>query len=202
MFQRPHRLFRIWLLTKPYVIVYGAREAEKVFTDQSLIDKSGEYAMMQPWLGLGLLTASGAAWRPRRKQLTPTFHYDILKDFMHTFNEQSRVMCRLLTPRSMALDSFDIYQWVLSVRCLNLTADPLPCARWTSYARRPWGGSCTRRHSRRMSTLRRCISELSRIASPHSAESLKSCIGVRSSRGYGRTFFINSSATGGRRLPR
>ena len=57
MFQRPHRLFRIWLLTKPYVVLYGAKEVEKVFTDQSLIDKSDEYRFLHPWLGLALLTA-------------------------------------------------------------------------------------------------------------------------------------------------
>jgi hypothetical protein len=53
--------------------------------------------------------SGGAQWRPRRKQLTPTFHYDILKDFMHVFNEQSRVLCMLLADRALAEESFDMY---------------------------------------------------------------------------------------------
>ena len=57
MFMRPHRMYRIWLFTKPYIILYGAVEIEQVFTNQALIDKSDEYRFMHPWLGLGLLTA-------------------------------------------------------------------------------------------------------------------------------------------------
>lgn len=31
-------------------------------------------------------------WRPKRKLLTPTFHYDILKDFVPVFNEQAKIL--------------------------------------------------------------------------------------------------------------
>lgn len=31
-------------------------------------------------------------WRPRRKMLTPTFHYDILKDFLPIFNHHARIL--------------------------------------------------------------------------------------------------------------
>lgn len=58
MFVEPGRMSRIWLGPKPYILVYGAREAEAVFTNQALIDKSDEYRFLHEWLGLGLLTAS------------------------------------------------------------------------------------------------------------------------------------------------
>lgn len=35
-------------------------------------------------------------WRPRRKLLTPTFHYDILKNFVHVFNYQSEILVQQL----------------------------------------------------------------------------------------------------------
>lgn len=35
-------------------------------------------------------------WKPRRKLLTPTFHYDILKNFVHIFNSQSEIMVNLM----------------------------------------------------------------------------------------------------------
>lgn len=31
-------------------------------------------------------------WRPRRKLLTPTFHYDILKDFVEVYNRHGRTL--------------------------------------------------------------------------------------------------------------
>lgn len=35
-------------------------------------------------------------WRPRRKLLTPTFHYDILKDFIDVFNRQAEILVQRL----------------------------------------------------------------------------------------------------------
>ncbi|KIH64358.1 hypothetical protein ANCDUO_05333 [Ancylostoma duodenale] len=31
-------------------------------------------------------------WRPRRKLLTPTFHYEILKDFVEVYNRHGRTL--------------------------------------------------------------------------------------------------------------
>lgn len=53
-------------------------------------------------------------WRPRRKQLTPTFHYDILKDFLHVFNEQARILCGKLVPKAIDKTEFNIYTFVHS----------------------------------------------------------------------------------------
>ena len=45
--------------------------------------------------GDGLFTSSGAKWRRHRKMLTPTFHFDILKQYIPVYNEVSHklVVC-------------------------------------------------------------------------------------------------------------
>ncbi len=57
MFVKPVRMCRVWLLMKPYILIYGADEVEAVSTNQTLINKSDEYRFLHDWLGLGLLTA-------------------------------------------------------------------------------------------------------------------------------------------------
>lgn len=55
MFQKP-RLHRIWLMVEPFVIVYGAEEAEVILGSNRHVNKSREYQFLHPWMGLGLLT--------------------------------------------------------------------------------------------------------------------------------------------------
>lgn len=39
-------------------------------------------------------------WRPRRKLLTPTFHYDILKDFVDVYNQQAKILIRKIEDKA------------------------------------------------------------------------------------------------------
>ncbi|XP_042897915.1 cytochrome P450 4V2 isoform X2 [Parasteatoda tepidariorum] len=60
------------------------------------IKKAWFYDFLHPWLGFGLLTSHGEKWRHRRKQLTPAFHFSILKDFQPIFNKQSKILADIL----------------------------------------------------------------------------------------------------------
>ncbi|XP_069360280.1 cytochrome P450 4C1-like [Maniola hyperantus] len=76
---------------------YNLEDIEIVLSHSRNITKSKPYRFMAPWLGSGLLISTGNKWHRRRKILTPTFHFDILKSFLKVFEEQSRSMVEELS---------------------------------------------------------------------------------------------------------
>ncbi|XP_045450269.1 cytochrome P450 4C1-like [Melitaea cinxia] len=70
--------------------VYDIRDIEIVLSHSRNIKKSKPYVFIEPWLGTGLLVSTGSKWHRRRKILTPTFHFDILKNFMNVFEEKTK----------------------------------------------------------------------------------------------------------------
>ncbi|NP_001316208.1 docosahexaenoic acid omega-hydroxylase CYP4F3-like [Ictalurus punctatus] len=58
------------------------------------------YGFMRPWLGQGLLLSNGKQWARQRRLLTPAFHFDILKNYIHIFNSSTNIMHRK-PPREM-----------------------------------------------------------------------------------------------------
>jgi cytochrome P450 len=54
-------------------------------------------------------------WRKRRKELTPTFHFKILEEFTHVFNDQANVFVKVLKKHAEDEKSFDMFPYV--TRC-------------------------------------------------------------------------------------
>jgi cytochrome P450 len=73
---------RLYLAHRPYVVLTKADAVEVVLSSHKHISKGPDYRFIQPWLGLGLLTADGERWKARRKMITPAFHFNILEDFL------------------------------------------------------------------------------------------------------------------------
>ncbi|KAI6185701.1 hypothetical protein M3Y98_00052400 [Aphelenchoides besseyi] len=96
LYPKSPRVCLFWNVFSPLLMVYEARIAEKIFTNSAHLNKGQLYDMLKPWLGEGLLTSSAEPWKPRRKLLTPTFHYDILKNFVHIFNKQTDILIEQL----------------------------------------------------------------------------------------------------------
>ena len=59
-------------------------------------EKSFFYKFLHPWFGTGLLTSHGEKWLKRRRLITPTFHFEILNDFLQVMNEQADIMVKQL----------------------------------------------------------------------------------------------------------
>nr|AFK24489.1 cytochrome P450 family 4 protein [Perinereis aibuhitensis] len=104
-------MFKILLGSHAIVVLIKAESVEKLLNSSSHITKSVEYRFLEPWLGTGLLTSTGAKWHSRRKLLTPTFHFRILQDFLEVFNEQSQIMVENLK-KKVGGNKFDIFPYI------------------------------------------------------------------------------------------
>lgn len=92
-------LFRLWLGQEPVVCVWKPEMVELVLGNNFLLEKSYHYNFLRPWLGNGLLTSPGRIWRPRRKLLVPSFHFNILQAFVPVFDRKSKFLVRNIKRR-------------------------------------------------------------------------------------------------------
>ncbi|KAM6893583.1 cytochrome P450 4F3 isoform 1-T1 [Xenentodon cancila] len=69
------------------------------------------YGQLRPWLGQSLLLSNSEEWSRRRRLLTPAFHFDILKNYVATFNSSTDTMHgkwrRLVAEGSTNLEMFE-----------------------------------------------------------------------------------------------
>ena len=70
------------------ILTYSITKAEDaaiVLGSSKHINKSILYEVLHPFLKTGLLTSGGEKWHMRRRMLTPSFHFNILKEFCEIF---------------------------------------------------------------------------------------------------------------------
>uniref|UniRef100_A0A8W7NZQ3 Cytochrome P450 n=1 Tax=Anopheles coluzzii TaxID=1518534 RepID=A0A8W7NZQ3_ANOCL len=103
---------RAWNGPLPYVMISKASAVERILGSQKHIEKSHDYEFLKPWLGTGLLTSAGKKWHPRRKILTPAFHFKILDDFVDIFQEQSAVLVKRLEAELGNEQGFNCFPYV------------------------------------------------------------------------------------------
>ncbi|XP_045768925.1 cytochrome P450 4C1-like isoform X1 [Maniola jurtina] len=73
------------------VNIYNPNDIETILSSTKFIEKQQPYTFLKRWLGQGLLTSYGKKWQVRRKLLTPTFHFNILRKFFRTFEEETKI---------------------------------------------------------------------------------------------------------------
>jgi len=96
----------------PVLQVCGPRLAREVFSSSKHSTKGFFYVPLRPWLGLGLLTASGEKWKIMRRLTTPAFHFEVLHRFLDVMNEQSEVMIQRLGEHAGKDEIFDVFDYV------------------------------------------------------------------------------------------
>ncbi|KYB27581.1 putative cytochrome P450 4d14-like Protein [Tribolium castaneum] len=69
---------------------------ELLLSNNRILSKSLNYQYARNWLGNGLLISDGDYWRRHRKILTPAFHFEILKQFVETFESVGKVFVEKL----------------------------------------------------------------------------------------------------------
>lgn len=108
----PSGIIRAWIGPLPMFFATTAEAVEAVLSSNKIITKSREYDFLHPWLNTGLLTSTGSKWQTRRKLLTPTFHFKILEDFVHVFNEQSLILVNKLNQAVAKDKDLNIFPFV------------------------------------------------------------------------------------------
>lgn len=86
-------------------------DVETILGSSKLINKSIDYTFLHDWLGTGLLNSFGKKWHSRRKIITPTFHFNILEQFISIFNGQSSVMVDNVRKYAESGEEFNIYKY-------------------------------------------------------------------------------------------
>ncbi|KAF5284526.1 hypothetical protein FQR65_LT13511 [Abscondita terminalis] len=104
------RVIRVWICSRPYVILTDPRDAEIILNSNIHIEKADEYKLFKPWLGNGLLISKGHNWKTHRKLIAPTFHLNILKSFIPLFNANSRATVEKL--RKENENTFDCHDYM------------------------------------------------------------------------------------------
>ncbi|XP_071576174.1 cytochrome P450 4C1-like isoform X3 [Temnothorax nylanderi] len=89
-------IYKIWAFFIPTVVIQHPDDLETILSNTKHIEKSLLYDILHPWLGTSLLTSAGAKWHPRRKILTPTFHFNILQQFVEILIEEGESMTKSL----------------------------------------------------------------------------------------------------------
>ncbi|KAJ2947944.1 hypothetical protein O0L34_g9736 [Tuta absoluta] len=89
-------LFRIKLGSKKFVIIHNPEDCEVVLSGIRHNSKGFLYRFIKPWLQEGLLLSDGLKWQHRRKILTPTFHFNILRHFNEVIEDNTRKLVETL----------------------------------------------------------------------------------------------------------
>lgn len=90
----------VHVLGQRHLHISGPSDIEAILSHSKNISKSLTYSFLTGWLGNGLLLSTGAHWHKRRKILTSTFHFNILKNFSIVFEEKTKDLVNLLREKN------------------------------------------------------------------------------------------------------
>eukprot|EP00936_MAST-01D_sp_MAST-1D-sp1_P000145 g145.t1 len=105
-------IFRVWIGNRPIVAVIHPKTIRDVVGVSGPNRKARQYDFIQPWLQTGLLTSHGDKWRARRRLITPSFHFEVLKRYYTIFREETHTLVSKLDQKAEAGEAFHMYQLI------------------------------------------------------------------------------------------
>lgn len=91
--------YLLYIFNYPILNVVNPEYAEQVLNSPLTARKSFLYRPIKEFVRSGLLTSYGKKWHTRRKLITPTFHFSILKEFFEVFKEESERLVDVINSR-------------------------------------------------------------------------------------------------------
>ncbi|XP_054730069.1 probable cytochrome P450 4s3 [Anastrepha obliqua] len=104
-------VFRVWFGKDLMVFFTEPEDVKQILSNNTLLEKSRNYKLVEVWLGKGLLTSANEAWHRRRKLLTPAFHFRILSEFKEPMEENCKHLISILREKANG-EQFDIYPYI------------------------------------------------------------------------------------------
>lgn len=96
--------FKQWSGPCAFLIFHKFDNLDILFGGSKNNEKAFHYKFFHQWLGNSLLISGGEQWSLRRKLLTPSFHFDILKSYLQTINEEADVLVEQLMKQDFSRD--------------------------------------------------------------------------------------------------
>uniref|UniRef100_A0A1B0ALV1 Cytochrome P450 n=1 Tax=Glossina palpalis gambiensis TaxID=67801 RepID=A0A1B0ALV1_9MUSC len=110
--QRYGKTFYSRIIGQTVVVTVDHRLVDALLSSRQHLSKHFVYHFLKDWLGSGLLLSSGQTWQQMRKIITPTFHFQILEQFIEIFNHQADTFINTLEKFADGKQYVNIYDAV------------------------------------------------------------------------------------------
>ncbi|XP_056141763.1 cytochrome P450 4B1 [Lampris incognitus] len=106
--------FALSLWFGPFVSLLNIHHPEYAKTVLASTEPKDDFAyhFLIPWIGDGLLVSEGQKWFRHRRLLTPGFHYNILKPYVHLMSVSASTMLDKWEGYAKANETFELFEHV------------------------------------------------------------------------------------------
>lgn len=106
------RVVKTWILHIHALFVSDAKYIQSILSHPTEIKKNRMYALLDQWLGEGLLTSHGPKWLSRRRAITPAFHFKILENFVNIFDQQALICAEKFNKYAVDKSIVDVEHYI------------------------------------------------------------------------------------------
>ncbi|WAQ97456.1 CP4FE-like protein [Mya arenaria] len=114
-YARAQGYLRLWgSFWRPVIVACHPTSMKKILktAEPKPLGLTSGYRTLKAWLGDGLLISGGEKWARNRRLLTPAFHFDILKPYIHVYNDAAGIFVDKLNDFAARGEQFELFQHV------------------------------------------------------------------------------------------